>query len=378
MNGLIMSYVIRVNQFTDGYTGHTNVTFMGTNSPAQTYGANLSPSVGVQDEHAQTMIRIANNPSAYSYKDVVVSEEYFNRTLSFAQAADAGNNSYSIFCNNCVDFVDQALTVSGAERFSSHQYFKDGTMLDLYAKVSAMVCDPQMVYGDWAVGANTYVKPELAYMNSAVLFHKGTYFAQGPSTFHLYDELKSKLGISSWDDEVETNKNYVYENAPTPLIVDLNGDGVNTISLEASQVFFDTIGDGVARKTGWVDAHDAFLVQDVNANGLIEDVNELFGGSGRSAGFKKLALLDSNNDGFITAQDEDFLTLLLWQDSNSDGISQVHELKSLNDWGLTSIDLAFQETQIFNNHNFIGEISTVILDGQQAKIGDAYLSIEYA
>ncbi|MDY0961921.1 MULTISPECIES: hypothetical protein [Massilia] len=372
-----MDFKIRVNQFTDGATGHTNITLIGPSGQSYTYGANVSPSAGVQNEHAQTMIRISNNPSAYSYSDVVVSESTFNRVLEFAQAADAGNNSYSIFCNNCVDFVDRALVVGGGERFSAHQYFKDGTLLDAYSKLSEYVCDPGNVSA-WSTGGSIGLKQGDQFMHGISESLGSGKLYQGPNFFEFFNNLKNLLGASSADAEVKANEDYVYENAPTPLIVDLNGDGARTISAHESQVFFDTVGDGIARKTGWVDQADAFLVQDSNSNGAIDDITELFGGSGRAAGFKKLATLDSNSDGYITASDSAYDTLLLWKDSNSDGISNPDELILLAEIGLTSIDLAYETVNIYDNGNFIGETSTVTIAGQSAQIGDAYLSHAYA
>ena len=51
-----------------------------------------------------------------------------------------------------------------------------------------------------------------------------------------------------------------------PLILDLNGDGVKTISQQISKAFFDLSGDGMSEQTGWVDSNDGFLVFDANGN----------------------------------------------------------------------------------------------------------------
>ena len=53
-----------------------------------------------------------------------------------------------------------------------------------------------------------------------------------------------------------------------PLILDLDGDGLETVGL-ASNVYFDHDGDGVLTKTGWVGQDDALLVWDRNSNGSI-------------------------------------------------------------------------------------------------------------
>ena len=56
---------------------------------------------------------------------------------------------------------------------------------------------------------------------------------------------------------------------------------------------------------------DAFLAIDRNGNGSIDDGTELFGDqNGAAHGFAELAKFDSNHDGVINAQDDDFDKLL--------------------------------------------------------------------
>jgi len=48
-------------------------------------------------------------------------------------------------------------------------------------------------------------------------------------------------------------------------------------------------------------------------------------------GFESLKEFDSNNDGIIDEKDKEFTNLLLWQDKNSNGISETDELIKLSD-----------------------------------------------
>ena len=87
-----------------------------------------------------------------------------------------------------------------------------------------------------------------------------------------------------------------------PIILDLDGDGLETVGLNAN-IYFDHDGDGVLTKTGWVGKDDALLVWDRNANGRIDTGAELFGdftplpnGTLAPNGFAALAALDSNGD----------------------------------------------------------------------------------
>ena len=62
----------------------------------------------------------------------------------------------------------------------------------------------------------------------------------------------------------------------SPLALDLDGDGVETTTVE-SGVYFDHDDNGFAEKSGWVGKDDGLLVRDINNNGLIDDGTELFG-----------------------------------------------------------------------------------------------------
>ncbi|WP_151192649.1 calcium-binding protein [Cysteiniphilum sp. JM-1] len=130
-----------------------------------------------------------------------------------------------------------------------------------------------------------------------------------------------------------------------PLVFDLDGDGVETVVADGS-VLFDHNGDGVKYASGWVGADDALLVRDVDQNGQIDNGLELFGdntikanGEKATDGFDALSDLDDNNDGVFDHNDTAFDELRLWQDSNQDGVVQEGELKSLDDAGISSVDL---------------------------------------
>jgi hypothetical protein len=123
-----------------------------------------------------------------------------------------------------------------------------------------------------------------------------------------------------------------------PLVLDLDGDGIETIALEDSAAYFDGDGDLFAERTAWLGSDDGFLVLDKNANGRVDDGGELFG-SATQGGFAALGAYDSNGDGKISAADVVWNELRVWQDKNSDGASQANELKSLAALGIVSINL---------------------------------------
>ncbi|MCL2717079.1 MAG: hypothetical protein FWD68_21680, partial [Alphaproteobacteria bacterium] len=64
---------------------------------------------------------------------------------------------------------------------------------------------------------------------------------------------------------------------PLVLVLDLDGDGIETVGIGGNPVLFDHSGNGVKTGTGWVKPDDGFLVLDRNGNGLIDSGRELFG-----------------------------------------------------------------------------------------------------
>ena len=149
-----------------------------------------------------------------------------------------------------------------------------------------------------------------------------------------------------------------------PLTLDLDGDGIETIAPNAG-IVFDFDGDGKRTGTGWVKGDDGFVVLDLDGNGTIDNGSELFGvdtvkkdGTFAKDGFDALRELDSNNDGAFDASDDKYSQVKIWQDLNQDGISQVNELKSLSDLGITSINLTAKKTSIDSNGNLISAVGS--------------------
>ncbi|WP_306823159.1 calcium-binding protein, partial [Pseudomonas sp. UMAB-40] len=149
-----------------------------------------------------------------------------------------------------------------------------------------------------------------------------------------------------------------------PLVLDLDGDGIETISRDKG-VVFDHDGDGNKLGTGWLKGDDGFLVLDKNNNNIIDDGTELFGvntllrnGHTANNGFEALADLDSNSDGVFDQLDEKFSQVKIWQDRNQDGISQSSELKTLQNVGITSISVAAAPSGAPNNGNVISNVGS--------------------
>ena len=158
----------------------------------------------------------------------------------------------------------------------------------------------------------------------------------------------------------------------SPLVLDLDGDGVELVTLAASRALFDLDSDSFAQHTGWVASDDALLAIDRNGNGRIDNIGEVFG-NGTTDGFSELRTLDSNTDGTIDANDAGFGELLLWQDLNGNGWSEAAELQSLANGGVRSISLsATASTQTIAGHRISHAGSFTHADGTTGTIVDAW------
>ena len=134
----------------------------------------------------------------------------------------------------------------------------------------------------------------------------------------------------------------------SPIIVDLDGDGIEMKSIKKSKARFDMNGDGGSDDTGWIGKGDGFLVIDRNSDGLINDVSELsFGAENPNAAsdLEALAALDNNGDKVIDAKDARFGELKIWVDADLDGVTDAGELKTLAELGIKSIGLAAQHRE---------------------------------
>jgi hypothetical protein len=160
-----------------------------------------------------------------------------------------------------------------------------------------------------------------------------------------------------------------------PLVIDLDGDGIETKELALSQVYFDIDNDLFGERTGWLSGDDGFLVRDVNRNGRIDNITEMFGGPGRS-GFGDLRALDSNGDGQITRADLLWAELKVWQDKNSDGLTDAGEVKTLDQLGIVTLDLGATAINITTSQGarLTAFGDATFADGRTRRVYDAVLS----
>jgi Ca2+-binding RTX toxin-like protein len=147
----------------------------------------------------------------------------------------------------------------------------------------------------------------------------------------------------------------------SPLVLDLDGDGVELVALADSETYWDMDQDGFGEKSGWVQADDGLLAIDANSDGIITDHTELFGDAAQD-GFGDLRLLDSNSDNVVNASDTAFADLIVWRDLNQNGKSEANELFSLDDLNIVSINLNATQVLQTNAGHDVTHVSTYTVD----------------
>lgn len=203
-----------------------------------------------------------------------------------------------------------------------------------------------------------------------------------------------------------------------PLVFDLGNDGFD-IQKKKDGTYFDLNCDGFAEKVNWTST-DAILAIDVNGNGVIDDGSEVFGDrhlmndgkipetdyetvstgiynpyyrytyegkKSRSqtrkvlhakSGFEALAQYDVNDDGIIDKNDNVYEKLLLWVDANNDGMSQKEELKTLEELGISSIDLNYLEDTVNTNSEAVMKKTSSFTyeNGTTGKFGEMWVAAD--
>jgi len=174
----------------------------------------------------------------------------------------------------------------------------------------------------------------------------------------------------------------------TPVILDLDGNGVDVVPLGFSQAQFDMSGGGTRESTAWAGSNDGFLAIDLGDNGslgpdgVIDQTEEIIFSKWAPGTTSDMAALrqifDTNHNGMLDADDARWADFRVWQDANGDGVSQPGEMKTLSDLGITSIDLTpTGAAQQMSDGSVIQGVSTFTrVDGTTGLAGDVALAFD--
>ncbi len=164
-----------------------------------------------------------------------------------------------------------------------------------------------------------------------------------------------------------------------PVVLDLDGDGIELLGKSAG-ISFDWSGNGRPNQTGWVAADDGLLAYDYNGDNKVTEAAEISFKDylpGATTDLEGLQAFDTNSDGIFNSQDEQWKEFGIWQDKNSNGVTDDGEYKSLNALGITSIGLNSDKVFKEDEGNLIfGSSSYTKNDGSSGEVGDVGLQGE--
>ncbi len=200
---------------------------------------------------------------------------------------------------------------------------------------------------------------------------------------HALQNFSSSIGSSDTNsnnitltiNDGDDNSVAVDRDVVAPIVLDLDGDGIEYINISENNVLFDVDNDGELEKTAWVGEDDGLLVYDYDRDGLINKADEIsFVGyrQGAKTDLEGLLAFDSNDDKKLDSSDKKWLDFKVWKDANQDGITDEGELLTLEQLNIKEISLISDK-----NYQEIGDVieygraSYTLTDGTTYQLGDA-------
>lgn len=219
-------------------------------------------------------------------------------------------------------------------------------------------------------------------------YEAGNYSSSGvnggsnSSYFSGYDNSYDYSYDTSYDNSFDYSYDYSYDfGGFDPVLVDLDGDGVEIKLLTNSLTLFDADTDGYVERTAWVGADDGLLVIDLGNDGQITDAKEVAFSNWTDAQDTDLQALattfDSNGDGVFDARDSRFSEFRIWLDANSDGHADEGELQSLDASGINSMALKVADATantLEDGTEVHGTIDVQRADGKRVQGADVTLA----
>lgn len=223
------------------------------------------------------------------------------------------------------------------------------------------------------------VAPLMATGPLGVLIGAGIIIGASMAGAEFVKKLMEKKQVIIMEEFEEINQLF------SPLVLDLNGDGVQTLSITEHDIHFDHDNNQAAERTGWVDPNDGLLFLDRNGNGIVDGGAELFGDQTRledgelaEDGFWALGFYDSNIDLKIDQEDPIWPSLRVWRDANSNALTEPDEVLSMDELEIRSLSACFfRSTKIDahgNAHLLIGSYTKH--NGESASLTDVWFLID--
>ena len=333
-----------------------------TKSNSQPFEANYSGTQGISTSDGAYWLDMTSIDGAQSRMDIqqsfsnLAAGEEFLLQFDVARPSSAGNATIEALWNGVVvatisDAGSQMTTVSRyvtATSATNQLQFRTtagpnyyGVSLDNVRLFATEPSDGGDDYIDGGLGADIVVfRGDQADYTIATISGTVTITDNAPGV--------------DWDDGTDTLvsvetalfKDSSY-NLAAPIVLDLDGDGVNLLDLHQSHARFDWNGDGLADKTGWVAKGDGLLFFDRNGDGEVSGANELSfieDKPGAKSDLDGLSAFDTNGDGLFDRNDDQWSQFKIWKDINGNGVAASEELFTMADVGIQSISLEGQAT----------------------------------
>lgn len=299
-------------------------------------------------------------------EEVKLDAQHISSVLEEHFGYDTGSKEFDKFVNGEISEIAKDVIVEAAID-KKIEYLNKELSLDGYRELSDKeyngivnnIKDESELF-EFSKGPIDYIVDQLA---DSVM---DWFFDAVLSDKNIYKEIdENSIFWNEWEfDEAPSSAFENAESTLSPIVIDLDGDGIETLS-QQDGIYFDHDKNGMAEQTGWVSADDGLLVRDLNGDGEISNGSELFGNNTQLAdgtlaanGYEALQELDENGDGVIDTNDAQFDELRIWQDKNSDGLSQSDELLTLEEAGIASINTDYSTVSTDDgNGNIIKQTS---------------------
>ncbi|WP_103225272.1 hypothetical protein [Roseibium marinum] len=164
----------------------------------------------------------------------------------------------------------------------------------------------------------------------------------------------------------------------SPVVLDLDGDGLEVTALDRSMVFMDTGGDGFLHRTAWAGEGDGVLYFDPDGRDEITEKRQFVFTEWDPTSTSDLEALasvfDSNGDGVLNAGDDAFGQFKVMV-TLADGSTVSRTLAEL---GITEIDLTADASNIELSDGSVitGKTTFTRSDGTTGTVGDMLLAAE--
>lgn len=229
------------------------------------------------------------------------------------------------------------------------------------------------------LGVCLYINPKYAYQYA--VFEPGAwqYFAHPGDEYTGADPFTVTVtgadGASTTVTLTPQHYNTSLGGGRKPVALDLDGNGLQFVNLDNSNVYFDVNGDGWREHIAWVAPEDGLLALDLEGDGVIDRIEEISFVAyqpGARTDLEGLRAFDTDGNGVLDRLGARWGEFGVWQDRDSDGISDAGEFQSLDAMGITEIGLTSDGVvQGLGDVSLFGCSAYTTQDGATHAVGDA-------